>query len=126
MSGRRVHEGEIIGEVSNFSMKEAGTSYHVHFDVQVPTKVGWVFVNPYMTLVAAYERLIGERGTELADPSVVATADPTSTGSASPTTRIEPRQAAAEKAAKHAPQAKAKASATGSASRADSAPCAQP
>ena len=80
LSGRRVHEGEIIGEVSNFSMKEAGTSYHVHFDVQVPTKVGWVFVNPYMTLVAAYERLIGERGTELADPSVVATADPASTG----------------------------------------------
>ena len=39
LSGRRVHEGEIIGEVSNFSMKEAGTSYHVHFDVQVPTKV---------------------------------------------------------------------------------------
>jgi hypothetical protein len=32
--------------------------------------------------VAAYERLIGERGTELADPSVVvvATADPTVTG----------------------------------------------
>ena len=65
LSGRRVHEGEVIGEVSNFSMKEAGTSYHVHFDVQVPTKLGWVFVNPYMTLVAAYERLIGERGTEL-------------------------------------------------------------
>ena len=81
LSGRRVHEGEIIGEVSNFSMKEAGTSYHVHFDVQVPTKLGWVFVNPYMTLVAAYERLIGERGTEFADPSVVATADPASTGS---------------------------------------------
>ena len=37
LSGRRVHEGEVIGEVSNFSMKEAGTSYHVHFDVQVPT-----------------------------------------------------------------------------------------
>ncbi|MEA2979566.1 MAG: hypothetical protein QOF09_1389 [Alphaproteobacteria bacterium] len=90
LSGRRVHEGEIIGEVSNFSMKEAGTSYHVHFDVQVPTKVGWVFVNPYMTLVAAYERLIGERGTELSDPSVVATADPTSTGVATATTRIEP------------------------------------
>ena len=80
LSGRRVHEGEVIGEVSNFSMKEAGTSYHVHFDVQVPTKYGWVFVNPYMTLVTAYERLIGERGTEFADPSVVATADPTSTG----------------------------------------------
>ena len=51
LSGRRVHEGEVIGEVSNFSMKEAGTSYHVHFDIQVPTKYGWVFVNPYMTLV---------------------------------------------------------------------------
>jgi hypothetical protein len=90
LSGRRVHEGEVIGEVSNFSRKEAGTSYHVHFDVQVPTKFGWVFVNPYMTLVAAYERLIGERGTELSDPSMVATADPASTGLASPTTRLEP------------------------------------
>src|SRR4051812_5918791 len=90
LSGRRVHEGEIIGEVSNFSMKEAGTSYHVHFDIQVPTKVGWVFVNPYMTLVAAYERLIGERGTELSDPTVIATADPAGTGTVASATRIEP------------------------------------
>jgi hypothetical protein len=90
LTGRRVHEGEVIGEVSNFSMKEAGTSYHVHFDIQVPTKVGWVFVNPYMTLVAAYERLIGERGTELSDPTVVATADPASTGTVAAATRIEP------------------------------------
>ena len=29
------------------------------------TTVGWVWVNPYMTLVAAYERLIGGRGTEI-------------------------------------------------------------
>jgi hypothetical protein len=107
LSGRRVHEGEIIGEVSNFSMKEAGTSYHVHFDVQVPTKAGWVFVNPYMTLVAAYERLIGERGSELADPTVVATADPSSTGLASPTTRIEPDKPRAKKSVKHG-HAKAK------------------
>jgi hypothetical protein len=28
----------------------------------VPTRDGWIFVNPYMTLVAAYERLIGARG----------------------------------------------------------------
>jgi hypothetical protein len=107
LSGRRVHEGEIIGEVSNFSMKEAGTSYHVHFDVQVPTKAGWVFVNPYMTLVAAYERLIGERGSELADATVVATADPSSTGLASTTTRIEPDRPRARKSAKHG-HAKAK------------------
>jgi murein DD-endopeptidase MepM/ murein hydrolase activator NlpD len=71
LSGRRVHEGEVIGEVGNFSMQDAGTSYHLHFDIQVPTKDGWVFVNPYMTLVAAYERLIGARGTELADPVAV-------------------------------------------------------
>jgi hypothetical protein len=89
LSGRRVHEGEIIGEVSNFSMKEAGTSYHVHFDVQVPTKYGWVFVNPYMTLVTAYERLIDERGTEFADPSVIASADPASTAMTG-TPRLEP------------------------------------
>ena len=107
LSGRRVHEGEIIGEVSNFSMKEAGTSYHVHFDIQVPTKVGWVFVNPYMTLVAAYERLIGERGTALSDPIVVATADPTSTGMVTAATRIEPDKPRRVSAAKHS-RAKAK------------------
>jgi murein DD-endopeptidase MepM/ murein hydrolase activator NlpD len=81
LSGRRVDEGEVIGEVGNYSMKEAGTSYHLHFDIQVPTRDGWVFVNPYMTLVAAYERLIGERGTELADADVVANADPSATES---------------------------------------------
>jgi hypothetical protein len=81
LSGRRVDEGEVIGEVGNFSMKEAGTSYHLHFDIQVPTRDGWVFVNPYVTLVAAYERLIGARGTELTDANVVADADPQATGS---------------------------------------------
>ena len=108
LSGRRVHEGEIIGEVSNFSMKEAGTSYHVHFDVQVPTKYGWVFVNPYMTLVTAYERLVGERGTELADASVVATADPTSAATVMAPTRIEPDR---PRRTKHAKSGRAKAKA---------------
>ncbi|MBM3531089.1 MAG: M23 family peptidase [Alphaproteobacteria bacterium] len=75
LSGRRVHEGEVIGQMSNYSKKEGGTSYHLHFDVQVPTQHGWVFVNPYMTLVAAYERLIGERGVELSDPASLAVAD---------------------------------------------------
>jgi hypothetical protein len=81
LSGRHVDEGEVIGEVGNYSMKEAGTSYHLHFDIQVPTRDGWVFVNPYMTLVAAYERLIGQRGTELIDAAAVPDADPSSTGS---------------------------------------------
>jgi len=81
LSGRRVDEGEVIGEVGNYSMREAGTSYHLHFDIQVPTRDGWVFVNPYMTLVAAYERLIGERGTELADAPAIPDADGASTNS---------------------------------------------
>jgi hypothetical protein len=65
VSGRRVHEGEVLGTVGNYNEHERGTTYHLHFDMQVPTKVGWVFVNPYMTLVSAYERLIGARGTEI-------------------------------------------------------------
>lgn len=65
VSGRFVHEGEVIGKVGNFYRRERGTTYHLHFDVQVPTKYGWVFVNPYMTLVAAYERLIHARGREI-------------------------------------------------------------
>jgi murein DD-endopeptidase MepM/ murein hydrolase activator NlpD len=81
LSGRHVDEGEVIGEVGNYSMREAGTSYHLHFDIQVPTRDGWVFVNPYMTLVAAYERLIGERGTELIDAPAAPDTDPSSTGS---------------------------------------------
>jgi hypothetical protein len=65
VSGRFVREGEVIGKVGNYYKRERGTTYHLHFDVQVPTKYGWVFVNPYMTLVAAYERLIRGRGQEI-------------------------------------------------------------
>lgn len=67
VSGKLVHAGEAIGKVGNYNNGERGTTYHLHFDMQVPTKVGWVFVNPYMTLVSAYERLIGARGTEIKD-----------------------------------------------------------
>jgi peptidase M23-like protein len=67
VSGRLVREGEVIGKVGNYFKHERGTTYHLHFDVQVPTKYGWVFVNPYMTLVAAYERLIRGRGQEISD-----------------------------------------------------------
>jgi len=65
VNGRRVSEGEIIGKVADWGDFENGTSYHIHFNIQVFTPVGWVWVNPYMTLVAAYERLIGGRGTEI-------------------------------------------------------------
>jgi len=65
LNGKLVHAGDQIGKVGNYNNRERGTTYHLHFDMQVPTKVGWVFVNPYMTLVAAYERLISARGTEI-------------------------------------------------------------
>jgi hypothetical protein len=65
VSGRLVHAGEVIGKVGNFFRRERATTYHLHFDMQVPTKYGWVFVNPYMTLVTAYERLIRGRGQEI-------------------------------------------------------------
>jgi hypothetical protein len=65
VSGREVSEGEIIGKVATWGNHENGTSYHIHFNIQVFTKVGWVWVNPYMTLVLAYERQIGGRGTEI-------------------------------------------------------------
>jgi murein DD-endopeptidase MepM/ murein hydrolase activator NlpD len=60
-----VREGEVLGKVGNFLRREGATTYHLHFDMQVPTKNGWVFVNPYMSLVAAYERQIQGRGQEL-------------------------------------------------------------
>ena len=67
LSGRSVHEGEVLGKVGNYPAAEGATTYHLHFDMQVPTKYGWVFVSPYMTLVTAYERLIGGRGTEIGE-----------------------------------------------------------
>jgi hypothetical protein len=67
LSGKRFAEGETVGKVGNYNDYERGTTYHLHFDMQVPTQFGYVFVNPYMTLVSAYERLIGARGTEIKD-----------------------------------------------------------
>lgn len=65
LSGKSVRAGETIGKAATYNKQERGTTYHLHFDMQVPTKIGFVFVNPYMSLVAAYERLIGARGTEI-------------------------------------------------------------
>jgi hypothetical protein len=68
VSGRALQEGDVLGTVGDYAAREGGTSYHLHFNVQVPTRQGWLFVNPYMTLVAAYERLIGARGQAVSDP----------------------------------------------------------
>lgn len=65
LNGRRVAEGEKIGVVSNYLDFPNGTSYHLHFDIQVFTRDGWIWVNPYTTLIASYERLIRGRGREI-------------------------------------------------------------
>jgi murein DD-endopeptidase MepM/ murein hydrolase activator NlpD len=72
LNGRRVNEGEQIGVVSNYLDRPNGTSYHLHFDIQVFTRDGWLWVNPYTTLVAAYERLIRGRGREIGTDPVTA------------------------------------------------------
>ena len=70
LNGRRVAEGEKIGVVSNYLDFPNGTSYHLHFDIQVFTRDGWIWVNPYTTLIASYERLIRGRGREIGtDPT---------------------------------------------------------
>jgi murein DD-endopeptidase MepM/ murein hydrolase activator NlpD len=65
LSGRRVEEGEKLGVVSNYLDYPNGTTRHLHFDVQVFTRDGWLWVNPYVTLISAYERLIRSRGREI-------------------------------------------------------------
>jgi hypothetical protein len=86
LNNRAVKAGELIGRIGNYSGHENGTSYHVHFDIQVPTRMGWIYVNPYMTLVSAYERLIGGRGTEVSDAVLASIAPTMNDGSTSSTT----------------------------------------
>jgi hypothetical protein len=77
-TGKRVTTGEVLGQIGNYDEHERGTTYHLHFDMQVPTAIGYVFVNPYMTLVASYEHLIGARGTETEpkDPPLMPVVEP--------------------------------------------------
>lgn len=75
LNSRIVTEGEKIGVVSNYLDHPAGTSMHLHFDVQVFTRDGWIWVSPYVTLVSAYERLIRARGREVG-PEIAVTSQP--------------------------------------------------
>jgi hypothetical protein len=85
LSGRRVTAGETLGKVANYNRRENGTTVHLHFEAMVPTNDGWVRVNPYATLINGYERLIGGRGREVNDASLVAeNAGPTQVAAASP------------------------------------------
>lgn len=71
LNGRQVAEGERIGVVSNYLDHPNGTSRHLHFDIQVFTRDGWIWVNPYATLISAYERMIRGRGREI-EPQIAA------------------------------------------------------
>ena len=74
LNGRHVEEGEKIGVVSNYLDHPNGTTRHLHFDVQVFTRDGWLWVNPYVTLISAYERLIRGRGREIGPEPAAAAA----------------------------------------------------
>jgi hypothetical protein len=75
LNGRRVEEGEQIGVVSNYLDRPNGTTRHLHFDMQVFTRDGWLWVSPYITLVSAYERLIHGHGREVGPHSMPVAAD---------------------------------------------------
>jgi hypothetical protein len=91
VSGRRVVAGEVLGAVADYGRAPGGTTYHLHFDAQVPTRDGWVFVNPYMTLVAAYERLIGARGQIVNDAMFATAPAPVAADGQAPADVVGPR-----------------------------------
>jgi hypothetical protein len=74
LNGRQVAEADRIGVVSNYLDHPNGTTRHLHFDVQVFTRDGWIWVSPYVTLISAYERLIRGRGQEIG-PEIAGTSD---------------------------------------------------
>ncbi|MCG8442731.1 MAG: M23 family metallopeptidase [Caulobacterales bacterium] len=60
--GDRVAAGDLIGYLSN-DFGGAPTTFHLHLEFkQNIDGVGWTWVNPYMSLVRAYERKLGGPG----------------------------------------------------------------
>jgi len=96
LNGRHVAEGETIGLVSNYQDYPGGTTAHLHFDLQVFTRDGWLWVNPYATLIASYERLLGARGTEIQDEPPAAASTMAHAGAEAPAS-VAPVPAAASR-----------------------------
>jgi murein DD-endopeptidase MepM/ murein hydrolase activator NlpD len=62
-----VKAGKVIGKVGNFEKSKAGgTTAHLHFEIRRGDNIGKP-LSPYLTLIRAYERLIGATGTEITD-----------------------------------------------------------
>jgi hypothetical protein len=95
LNGRIVAEGEKIGMVSNYLDHPAGTSLHLHFDIQVFTRDGWIWVNPYVTLVSAYEHLIHARGRE-SGPEIAGSSQPLAHALPDDATRPDQRDGSGE------------------------------
>jgi hypothetical protein len=95
LNGRIVTEGERIGVVSNYLDRPNGTSRHLHFDVQVFTRDGWIWVSPYVTLISAYERLIRGRGREIG-PEIASTPQPVAHALPEDAIKPDPREGSSE------------------------------
>ncbi len=93
VNGHRLREGETIGKLGNYNKRDNGTTSHLHFEAQAATRDGFVRINPYATLVSAYERLIGARGTQIED----------STPANVPDVAVQPAEMAPAGAVHHAP-----------------------
>lgn len=65
-AGKIVKAGDVLGTLSNFFNGGPNTTYHLHLDLSVRSGSTWRYVNPYMTLVRAYERVWGP-GVQVAD-----------------------------------------------------------
>lgn len=60
--GQTVEEGQVLGTVSN-AFGGTPTTIHLHFNIRQDVDgVGNVYVSPYMSLVRAYEELLGLTG----------------------------------------------------------------
>ncbi|MFY0612432.1 MAG: M23 family metallopeptidase [Hyphomicrobiaceae bacterium] len=61
----RVKKGQVIGKIGNYwKTKPGGTTTHLHFEIRRGDDIGDPLA-PYWTLVRAYERLLGRKGTEI-------------------------------------------------------------
>jgi MYXO-CTERM domain-containing protein len=68
--GQKVKTGDVMGKVSNV-FGGTPTTVHLHFNIQQNVSgVGMVYVPPYLSLIAAYETLIGVADAGVSDAAV--------------------------------------------------------
>lgn len=73
---QEIAAGDLIGYLSN-DFGGTPTTIHLHFELkQNVDGVGWTWVSPYMSLVRAYERYIGDAGEILSDDAVATASVP--------------------------------------------------